>query len=268
MPNGKILTAHQTHPPDLATLDALKPEGLQPANEQPATGQVKATQILEACQSGRGSVKLCGEFWKQVVKIVFFPGHAAGPTGGGWALFRWWAGHLPTSAGFVDLTRHVQEQFKVRFTIMKVQSEVGEVVGLCQGALEGVPALSNEPRVEGVKGVVRAAAPDHESCAPQAPGVAFGQSVLQVQAEGCNLRWAERSELTGDDRHEGRDMARAVVACRVDEVPELVFGHLGERHRSIVDAREGKEVTCAGRQHSEGFCQVRCPAGRRSAGVA
>lgn len=34
MPKNKIPTYHQTHPPDLATIDALKLEGLQPADGQ------------------------------------------------------------------------------------------------------------------------------------------------------------------------------------------------------------------------------------------
>lgn len=37
MPKDKIPTYHQTHPPNLATIDALKLEGLQPA-----VGQVVA----------------------------------------------------------------------------------------------------------------------------------------------------------------------------------------------------------------------------------
>ncbi|THF68333.1 hypothetical protein E7T06_16855 [Deinococcus sp. Arct2-2] len=35
MPKDKIPTYHQTHPRDLATIDALKLEGLQPADGQP-----------------------------------------------------------------------------------------------------------------------------------------------------------------------------------------------------------------------------------------
>jgi hypothetical protein len=34
MPKDKIPSYHQTHPPDLATIDALKLEGLQPADGQ------------------------------------------------------------------------------------------------------------------------------------------------------------------------------------------------------------------------------------------
>lgn len=34
MPKEKIITYHQTHPPDLATVDDLKLEGLQPADDQ------------------------------------------------------------------------------------------------------------------------------------------------------------------------------------------------------------------------------------------
>ncbi|WP_019009323.1 hypothetical protein [Deinococcus aquatilis] len=34
MPKDRILTYHQTHPPDLATIDDLKVEGLQPADSQ------------------------------------------------------------------------------------------------------------------------------------------------------------------------------------------------------------------------------------------
>jgi hypothetical protein len=34
MPKDKIPIYHQTHPPDLATIDALKQEGLQPADGQ------------------------------------------------------------------------------------------------------------------------------------------------------------------------------------------------------------------------------------------
>jgi hypothetical protein len=34
MPKDKIPTSHQTHPPDLATADDLKLEGLQPADDQ------------------------------------------------------------------------------------------------------------------------------------------------------------------------------------------------------------------------------------------
>ncbi|THF69899.1 hypothetical protein E7T06_09850 [Deinococcus sp. Arct2-2] len=34
MPTEKLPTSHQTHPPDLATIDALKREGLQPAQGQ------------------------------------------------------------------------------------------------------------------------------------------------------------------------------------------------------------------------------------------
>ncbi len=34
MPKDKILTYQQTHPPDLATIDALRFEGLQPAESQ------------------------------------------------------------------------------------------------------------------------------------------------------------------------------------------------------------------------------------------
>lgn len=34
MPKDKIPTYHQTHPPDLATADDLKLEGLQPADDQ------------------------------------------------------------------------------------------------------------------------------------------------------------------------------------------------------------------------------------------
>ncbi len=34
MPKDKIPTYHQTHPTDLATLDTLKLEGLQPADGQ------------------------------------------------------------------------------------------------------------------------------------------------------------------------------------------------------------------------------------------
>ncbi len=35
MPKENIPTYHQTHPSDLATIDDLKREGLQPADEQP-----------------------------------------------------------------------------------------------------------------------------------------------------------------------------------------------------------------------------------------
>jgi hypothetical protein len=34
MPKDKIPTSHQTHPLDLATIDALKLEGRQPADSQ------------------------------------------------------------------------------------------------------------------------------------------------------------------------------------------------------------------------------------------
>lgn len=34
MPKDKIPIYHQTHPPDLATIEALKLEGLQPADGQ------------------------------------------------------------------------------------------------------------------------------------------------------------------------------------------------------------------------------------------
>jgi hypothetical protein len=34
MPKDKIPTYHQTHPPDLATADELKLEGLQPGEDQ------------------------------------------------------------------------------------------------------------------------------------------------------------------------------------------------------------------------------------------
>jgi hypothetical protein len=34
MPKDKIPTYHQTHPPDLATIEELQLEGLQPANGQ------------------------------------------------------------------------------------------------------------------------------------------------------------------------------------------------------------------------------------------
>ncbi|WP_083922611.1 hypothetical protein [Deinococcus aquatilis] len=34
MPKDKIPTYHQTHPPDLATADALNLAGLQPADDQ------------------------------------------------------------------------------------------------------------------------------------------------------------------------------------------------------------------------------------------
>jgi hypothetical protein len=37
MPEDNIPTYHQTHPPDLATIDALKLEGLQPADGQTVT---------------------------------------------------------------------------------------------------------------------------------------------------------------------------------------------------------------------------------------
>jgi hypothetical protein len=35
MPKDKIPTYHQTHPPDLATIEELKREGRQPAEGQP-----------------------------------------------------------------------------------------------------------------------------------------------------------------------------------------------------------------------------------------
>ncbi|UQN10735.1 hypothetical protein [Deinococcus sp. QL22] len=35
MPKGNIPTSHQTHPPDLATIEGLKLERLQPADGQP-----------------------------------------------------------------------------------------------------------------------------------------------------------------------------------------------------------------------------------------
>ncbi|THF66690.1 hypothetical protein E7T06_20850 [Deinococcus sp. Arct2-2] len=35
MPKDETLTSHHTHPPNLATIDALKLEGLQPADGQP-----------------------------------------------------------------------------------------------------------------------------------------------------------------------------------------------------------------------------------------
>ncbi|MFB9995376.1 hypothetical protein ACFFLM_25880 [Deinococcus oregonensis] len=41
MPKDKIPTYQQTHPPDLATIDALKREGLQPADGQPVAALFK-----------------------------------------------------------------------------------------------------------------------------------------------------------------------------------------------------------------------------------
>jgi hypothetical protein len=41
MPKDKILTYQQAHPPDLATLDALRLEGLQPAGGQPVAALFK-----------------------------------------------------------------------------------------------------------------------------------------------------------------------------------------------------------------------------------
>jgi hypothetical protein len=41
MPKDNIPTHHQTHPLDLATIDALKLEGLQPADSQPVAALFK-----------------------------------------------------------------------------------------------------------------------------------------------------------------------------------------------------------------------------------
>lgn len=41
MPKDKIPTYHQSHPPDLATIDALRLESLQPADGQPVAALFK-----------------------------------------------------------------------------------------------------------------------------------------------------------------------------------------------------------------------------------
>ena len=56
MSKDKIPTHHQTHPPDLATSDALKLEGLQPAD-----GQTVAA--LFNLRTGDRE-HLCGLYWR------------------------------------------------------------------------------------------------------------------------------------------------------------------------------------------------------------